>query len=46
MRAFCFGQGRIGRPGSKNMSKWELGFPSTLGDPVVSTEEFPAGATG
>jgi len=28
------------------MGKRELGFPRNLGDPVVSTEEIPAGATG
>ena len=40
------GQGRIGRPGSENMSKRESGFPRNLGDPVVSTEAFPDGDTG
>ncbi len=39
------GQGRIGRPGSETMCKRELGFPRNLGDPVVSTEEFPDGDT-
>jgi len=39
------GQGRIGRPGSENMGKWEWGFPRNLGDPVVSTEDSPAGDT-
>ena len=28
------------------MGKRESGFPRNLGDPVVSTEEIPAGATG
>ena len=46
MRAFRYGQGRIGRPGSKNMSKRESGFPRNLGAPVVSTEEIPDGDTG
>ena len=46
MRAFRHGQECIGRPGSKNMSKRASGFPGNLGDPVVSTEEIPAGATG
>ena len=39
------GQERIGRPGSENMGKRELGFPRNLGDPVVSTEESPDGDT-
>ena len=42
----AIGLGRLGRPGSKNMCKRELGFPRNLGDPVVSTEEFPDGDTG
>jgi hypothetical protein len=46
MRASRHGQGCIGRPGSKNMSKRESGFPRNLGDPVVSTEAFPDGDTG
>ena len=45
-RAFRNGLGRIGRPGSENMSKREWGFPRNLGDPVVSTEEVPDGDTG
>lgn len=45
-RAACYGQGRLGRPGSEDMSKRGLGFPRNLGDPVVSTEEFPGGETG
>jgi len=41
-----YGLGRVGRPGSENMSKREWGFPRNLGDPVVSTEAFPVGDTG
>jgi len=45
-RAACYGQGRFGRPGSESMSKRVWGLPRNLGDPVVSTEEIPAGDTG
>lgn len=46
MWASRHGQGRIGRPGSENMCKRELGFPRNLGAPAVSTEENPEGDTG
>ena len=45
-RVSASGQGRIGRPGSKNMGKRESGFPRNLGDPAVSTEETRAGTPG
>jgi hypothetical protein len=45
-RTSCNGQGRIGRPGSENMRKRELGFPRNLGDPVISTEEARKGIPG
>ena len=32
-----YGLRSVVRPGSKNMSRWILGFPRNLGDPVVST---------
>jgi len=33
-------------PGSKSRARAQSGFPRNVGDPAISTDEFPAGGTG
>jgi hypothetical protein len=46
MRLLRNGLEQVGRPGSENMCKRELGFPRNLGDPADSTNTDPDGDTG